>query len=101
MLWVIWFHGVTTTSFDLVPHESWPEPTPPWLSAWWPVAVPMSGDIGVDLFLVISGCEPSSNTARPSNQPGPTLLWRVLCRRQVPTARIVCARRSAGRHAHP
>ena len=56
MLWVIFFHGVTTSS--TVMNSGQLDPPTPWQHIWWPVAFPMSGDVGVDLFLVISGVPP-------------------------------------------
>eukprot|EP00418_Pyrodinium_bahamense_P024100 CAMPEP_0179139524 /NCGR_PEP_ID=MMETSP0796-20121207/66742_1 /TAXON_ID=73915 /ORGANISM="Pyrodinium bahamense, Strain pbaha01" /LENGTH=240 /DNA_ID=CAMNT_0020838973 /DNA_START=68 /DNA_END=787 /DNA_ORIENTATION=+ len=49
MLWVCWFHAVS--HFLNVPGS-----IGPWMyNKWWPIAVPMAGDVGVELFLVLSG----------------------------------------------
>lgn len=75
MLWVVWFHAVTTGAIESlgatvlgcnVACRAGVIPFPPagrfdasvgdrLLNAWWPVAIPMNGDVGVDLFLVLSG----------------------------------------------
>ena len=61
MLWVFWFHAVTTACFDtLAIDESGFGPPGSSVGArlqawWWPLGPSMAGDAGVDLFLVLSG----------------------------------------------
>ena len=52
LLWVLLFHGVSTLSKTLAGGGF---AVAPWQLAWWQVAFAMNGDIGVDIFLVISG----------------------------------------------
>ena len=57
MLWVIWFHGVTTTAFDTLHYTPQTNNTLGYrvVYAWWPLGFAVAGDAGVDLFFVLSG----------------------------------------------
>eukprot|EP00404_Azadinium_spinosum_P019390 CAMPEP_0180507532 /NCGR_PEP_ID=MMETSP1036_2-20121128/48654_1 /TAXON_ID=632150 /ORGANISM="Azadinium spinosum, Strain 3D9" /LENGTH=324 /DNA_ID=CAMNT_0022517709 /DNA_START=27 /DNA_END=998 /DNA_ORIENTATION=- len=69
MLWVCWFHAVSifvNTSGNLGKRVA---------SEWWPVAVPMSGDLGVELFLVLSGFLLGGNLFRQIAGEAGKLAW--------------------------
>jgi peptidoglycan/LPS O-acetylase OafA/YrhL len=58
MLWVLWFHAITTGLVDLGQATIDQQGTTlgdRLAAAWWPLGFSMSGDTGVDFFLVISG----------------------------------------------
>jgi len=77
MLWVCWFHAVShflnsTGGIGVRVYSS-----------WWPVALPVSGDLGVELFLVLSGFLLGGTLFRNITGSGTISWWKFYFQRWV------------------
>jgi len=76
VLWVCSTHGINYIK------PFWPATGQRLFGLWWPVALPVSGEVGVDLFLVLSGFLIGSALQREADSTGMPA-WGKFCVRRL------------------